>query len=435
MFRLVIKSLNEWKQRERRKPLIIRGARQVGKTWAIEEFGKSEYSGVCKIDFEKRPDIHMVFEGSLEPGRIIEQLELLLDMKIRSEETLLFFDEVQACPRALLSLRYFYEEMPEQHLIATGSLLDFALEEISFPVGRVQFLNMYPMNFVEFLTAMGKKGLAQKICEHPESLPESIHFLLLDELKTYLWVGGMPEAVKTYLDTHSVLEAFQVHDEIVNAYRADFPKYAPRADKTCLDMVFRNTAEMLGEQVKYSRLAEGFSNPTVHKAFDLLEKAKVLNRITASDPSGLPLGAGANHKKFKASIVDVGLMQRLCQIPVDKESRHTDLLAIYRGKLAEQFVAQELLASRQEDLYYWAREKRGSCSEVDFLVVQDGLIIPIEVKSGAGGSLKSMHNMLSRYPGCPGGIVLYSGNYTERPEQNLTFIPLYYAGNRKSPVV
>jgi hypothetical protein len=224
-----------------------------------------------------------------------------------------------------------------------------------------------------------------------------------------------------------MIEAFTVQSEILDSYRDDFSKYTPKIDITCLDAVFLNVAKSIGEQLKYTRLDAGHSGQMNHKAFDLLVKAKIIHKIPACDPSGLPLGATANQKKFKAIMLDIGLLQRICQVPVELELRQENLLAMYRGILAEQFVAQELLAKDGSALYYWARDVRGSSAEVDYLAVRQGTIYPVEVKSGAGGSLKSLHLMLEKYINCPEGIVLYSGTYKELPEQKLTFMPLYCA--------
>ena len=428
MQRLITDKLIKWKKSQRRKPLILRGARQIGKTWSVEQFGRENYAGILKIDFEKREDLHSVFDGNLDPKLIVGQLEALLNIKINIENTLLFFDEIQACPKALASLRYFYEEMPELHIIAAGSLLEFALSKISFPVGRLQFLNMYPCTFYEFLCATGRDIIAGKLLEVPTELPPAIHEALLAEVKNYFFVGGMPEAVKAYADSGSMLDAFEVQSEIVDAYRQDFLKYAPGADKRCLNMVLNSVALMVGEQIKYSQLAEGFSNPTMHRAFDLLESARVVRKIRSVSHVGFPLGAGCSDKRFKAAIVDIGIMQRLNHLFSERELQHSDLLAIFRGKLAEQFVAQELLASKQSEIYYWSRNSRGSSAEVDFLIEADNRIVPIEVKSGKGGSMRSMHLMLKTYDACKTGVVLYSGLFAERSELNLSFIPIYYAG-------
>ncbi|MEA3467634.1 MAG: DUF4143 domain-containing protein, partial [Thermodesulfobacteriota bacterium] len=242
----------------------------------------------------------------------------------------------------------------------------------------------------------------------------------------------------TYRDTGSMVEAFQVQSEILDSYRDDFAKYTPHINTMCLDGVLLNVAKNIGQQLKYTRLNEGYSSQMNHKAFDLLVKAKIIHKIPSCDPSGLPLGATANQKKFKASLLDIGLMQRLCQVPVEFEMQQKNLLAIYRGTLAEQFVAQELLAWHSSDLFYWARQARGSSAEVDFLVVRKGKIYPVEVKSGAGGSLKSLHLMLKKYRDCPQGLVLYSGTSNKLPEQKLQFLPLYYAatiGDRRTVVM
>lgn len=428
MKRLIEKQLRNWKCSPRRKPLIVRGARQVGKTWSVEQFGSSDFGDLVKVDLEKRRDMTGLFEGDLSAARILEQLELAVGRRIVPGKALLFFDEIQACPRAIMALRYFHEEMPELHVIGAGSLLEFALGDISIPVGRLAYLSMYPMNFQEYLTAIGNEPAAEAVSERAVVVSEPIHRMLLAELKRYFFIGGMPECVQAAIDSGSLLEVFPVQDDLLNTYRDDFAKYAPRADKTCLDAVLLHVARQVGRQIKYTRLGDGHTGPTNRKAFDLLTMARVIHKIPSANPTGLPLGASASEKRFKSAFLDVGLMQRLCQLPVDREMQHDDLLDIYRGQLAEQFVAQELLITHQRELHYWARESRGSQAEVDYLAVQDGRIHPVEVKSGAGGSLRSLHMMLEAYPQCGDGLVLYSGPSACRPEQRLVFLPLYYAG-------
>jgi len=424
MQRLAEKQIAGWKDSPRRKPLIIRGARQVGKTWLVENVLAKQFNSFVKIDLEKRRDLHPHFAENLEPQAILNLLELTTG-RINPGQTLLFFDEIQACPRALMALRYFHEEMPALHVIAAGSLLEFAFGEISIPVGRVQYLHMHPMTFYEYLLAMGKEQMAEYTLSQPDDVAGSIQEVILRELRIYFFVGGMPECVKTYRDTGSMVATFQVQSEILDSYRDDFSKYTPHINTICLDAVFLSVAKSIGEQLKYTRLNDGHSSQMNRKAFDLLAKAKVIHKIPACDPSGLPLGATANPKKFKASMLDIGLMQRLCQVPVELELQQENLLAMYRGKLAEQFVAQELLAWHSSELFYWSREARGSSAEVDFLVVRQGTIYPVEVKSGASGSLRSMHLMLEKYPNCPQGLVLYSGTSKKLPEQKLQFLPLY----------
>lgn len=426
MKRLAEKQILEWKNSPRRKPLIIRGARQVGKTWLVDNFLAEQFDSFVKIDLEKRRDLHSYFDGNLDPKIILTYLELEAG-RIIPGKTLLFFDEIQACPRAIMALRYFYEQMPELHIIAAGSLLEFAFGEISIPVGRVQYLYLHPMTFYEYLLAIGKDQMAEYAIKSPADVDEKIQKMILNELRNYFFIGGMPECVKTYRDYGSMVETFNVQSEIISSYIDDFSKYLPRIDTTCLDAVFLNAARSVGEQLKYTRLNDAHSSQMNHRAFDLLVKAKIIHKISACDPSGLPLGATANSKKFKAVMLDIGLLQRLCQIPVELELKEENLLAMYRGKLAEQFVAQEMLAKTSSELFYWAREERGSSAEIDYLAVRQGNIYPVEVKSGTGGSLRSLHMMLEKYQNCPQGLVLYSSTYKELPEQKLTFMPLYCA--------
>ena len=433
MYRLAQEQIEKWTSAPRRKPLIVRGARQVGKTWLVEHVAAARFETMLKVDLEKRRDLHVHFGDNLDPKIIMRNLEVDGGKRIVPGKTLLFLDEIQACPRAIMALRYFYEQMPDLHVIAAGSLLEFALGEISVPVGRVQYLHLYPMTFREYLRGIGNDVATEAAARHPSEVDEGVQRQLLKELRTYFFVGGMPESVQVYRDTQSLVESFKVQAEIVGSYREDFAKYTPRVDRTCLDTVLLSVARQVGDQIKYTRLDDSHTGPTNRRAFELLCKAMVIYKIASCDPSGLPLGASANEKRFKAALLDIGLLQNLCQVPVDLEWREGDLLAMYRGKLAEQFVAQELIANHSSELFYWAREARGSSAEVDYLTVRDGKIVPVEVKSGAGGSLRSLHLMLDTYPNCPEGLVLYSGTYARRPEQRLTFLPLYYAGSLGDP--
>jgi predicted AAA+ superfamily ATPase len=433
VYRFAQEPLVKWTTAVRRKPLIVRGARQVGKTWLVEHVAAARFEALVKVDLEKRRDLHRHFGDNLDPRAIVRHLELDSGTRIVPAKTLLFLDEIQACPRAVMALRYFHEQMPDLHVIAAGSLLEFALGEVSVPVGRVQYLHLYPMTFREYLHGIGNGVAAEAAAQPPSGVDSGIQRQLLKELKTYFLVGGMPESVQVYQATGSLVESFRAQAEILGSYRDDFAKYTPRVDRACLDAVLLSVARQVGEQVRYTRLDESRSGPTNRRAFDLLCKARVVHKVAACDPSGLPLGASANQRRFKAALLDVGLLQNLCQVPVDLELREEDLLAMYRGKLAEQFVIQELVASHTSEVFYWAREARGSSAEVDCLVVRDGQVVPVEVKSGAGGSLRSLHLMLATYPNCPEGLVLYSGTYARRPEQRLTFLPLYYAGSLGSP--
>lgn len=431
MKRLIEQELVQWKESSRRKPLVLRGARQVGKTWLVEQVLAKDFEALVKIDLEKRRDLHTVFGDNLEPKRILNLLELATG-KIIPGKTLLFLDEIQACPRAIMALRYFYEEIPDLHVVVAGSLLEFAFAEISVPVGRLHYLHVHPMTFYEYLMALGKEPMAEQTRKSPSATSQAAHEQIIDELKNYFFTGGMPECVKTWRDTTSLRTVAEVQTEILDSYRDDFAKYTPKTDPRCLDAVLLSVAKSVGEQLKYTRLDETHTGPTNRKSFDLLTKARIIHKISACNPSGLPLGATANPQKFKAAFLDIGLMQRLCQVPIDTEIRQTDLLAIYRGKLAEQFVAQEMLATGSGEIFYWSRERRASNAEVDYLLVRNGRIYPVEVKSGAAGALRSLHLMLQTYPGSPAGLVLSSRCYSQLTEQKLIFLPLYCAASLNS---
>ena len=406
----------------------MRGARQVGKTFSVIQFGQDHFDGrIHLIDFEKRPDWHRLFDINLDAGRIQSEMEVLLGATITPGKDLVFFDEIQACPRAIMSLRYFYEQIPELHIIAAGSLLEFAMKDISFPVGRIQLINMYPLTFAEYLIATGNQKASEIILGMPGEQSEVIHDMLLNELRNYFFIGGMPECIKTYVDTNRMQRVFEIQSSLVNSFRMDFPKYAPYSDKQCLNAVLASCARSVGQQIKYARLAEGFSNPTIKKAFNLLCQAQLLNKISAASPAGLPLNATASQRVFKALLIDIGMMQFISGLPVNIEYSNTDLLSTYKGALAEQFVGQELTAAMDDELYYWSREARSSSAEVDYLIVNDNQVYPVEVKSGPAGRLKSLHLLMKNYPNCSTGYVLSTANYKELPEHNLVFVPLYFA--------
>lgn len=428
MERIFLHKLEQWRTSINRKPLIVRGARQVGKTYSIKAFGKVNFKGkIHVVDFEKHPDWIRIFEKNLDPIRIISELEILLNAKITPGSDLLFFDEIQASPKAIMSLRYFYEELPQLHVIAAGSLIEFALKDISFPVGRVQIMHMTPMNFYEFLKGMGKDRAADIILREPKKLPDSIHTMLLDDLRKYMYVGGMPECVKIWRDTQSMVEVFDIQSDLIETYRQDFSKYAPYIDKRSLNHTLTVVARNVGHQIKYAQISDEFTGPTNKKAFDLLLLARVINKVSAASPASLPLGATASDKKFKALMVDIGLMRALNDLPSNIEFSKNDLLAMYNGALAEQFTGQELLSGDMNNLYYWSREAKSSTAEVDYLIVRDSKIYPIEVKSGAAGKLRSLHLLLQKYPHIDQGYVFSTAPYGKIPEQKLTFLPLYYA--------
>ena len=427
MKRLINQSLTEWVHAKRRKPLILRGARQVGKTYAVKALADVEFQQqLVTIDFEKTPRMAKIFTQDLDPKRILRELELVNGQTIIPGKTLLFFDEIQQCPEALMSLRYFFEEIPELHLIAAGSLLEFVLSEISFPVGRVQFLNIYPLGFIEYLMAIGRENLAELLQEKPKVVSEIVHDILRQELVRYFIIGGMPEAVQAFVDSGSFRETQTVHRELILSFQNDFAKYAPRVNHLCLSEVFSSVAKEVSNQIKYSHLAHDFSGPTIKNAFNLLSMAQVITPIPACSPPVLPLEASAHMKTFKAAFLDIGLMQSLCGFPMDLYESNMNLLSVYRGRLAEQFVAQELrLIQDQGKLYFWQRMEKSSTAEVDFLAVKQGNVIPIEVKSGAAGRLRSLHLFLAQYPQIRSAYIFLDTAYQEPKDEKLIFMPLY----------
>jgi predicted AAA+ superfamily ATPase len=426
MKRLIDSVFSEWKVSSRRKPLIVRGARQVGKTFSITGFGRSHFKNLIIIDFERDSKFINIFENDLNPDRIINDLELAVGQRIISGETLLFFDEIQECPKAIMALRYFFEEKPELHIIAAGSLLEFALGEISFPVGRVQFAEIFPLNFIEFQMALGNEKAVEYLTGTPEELSETAHQFLLSQLKDYFFVGGMPEAVKTYTESKSINRAIEVQGEICNSLKQDFAKYNPHVDKNCLTDVFISVAKNVGKQTKYATLSQDFSNPTIKKAYDTLVQAKLVCKINSVNPHGFPLSATTS-RVFKSSLLDIGIMNYLCGIYKTDEYFNNDLLGIYRGAMAEQFVGQELASNRTGELYYWSRQAKSSSAEVDYIIALNDKIIPVEVKSAKAGSLKSIHQYLKEFPECTGAYVFSANKYSLLPEQKLNFLPLYYA--------
>ncbi len=431
MKRNIEQKLLAWKNKNRRKPLILRGARQVGKTYSLKKFGKEHFAGIVYIDLERHSDWHRIFSGDLSAKKICLELEIVTGKKIIPGTSLLFIDEIQTCPTAITALRYFYEDLPNLHVVAAGSLLEFSLQDISFPVGRVQFLNLGPLSFQEYLLASGQQSAAQVLKEPPVQLSETLHRFLSNELKKYFFVGGMPEGVRAFVETNSMQESFEVQEEICETYYLDFAKYKPQVDKICLQQVLTSLAQKVGQQIKYSRLTNSFSGPTIKKALHLLELANLVSKVPSTDPSGLPLQASASDKIFKAILVDIGLMRCLNRMPVATEYLHTDLLHIYRGAMAEQFVGQELIAAGETALYYWSRLVKSSTAEVDYLAVINGEIYPLEVKSGTSGRLKSLHLCLDKYRNCPKGLVFSDRPYQELPDQNLIFLPLYYVESVK----
>jgi predicted AAA+ superfamily ATPase len=326
-----------------------------------------------------------------------------------------------------MSLRYFYEQIPELHVVAAGSLLEFALKDISFPVGRVQLLSMYPLNFYEYLKATKKDLLAETLVKEPVDLSDAVHNSIREEMRNYFVIGGMPECVKTFVDDGSFSDVLQVQVNLLATFRQDFSKYAAYSDKQCLNQVLASVAQNVGQQIKYTRLSDSFSNPTIRKAFELLETARLFKKVKAASPEGIPLGASTVENKFKAVFLDIGLLSCINNLAHNPDFQKQNLLAIFKGALAEQFVGQEIASSGHENLYYWSRQAKSSSAETDYLVEVDGDIIPIEVKSGPSGRLKSLHLLFESYKNISKAFVFSDQKYGKIEKQKLIFHPLYYA--------
>lgn len=425
MIRKIYKDLLNWKVKTRRKPLLLRGARQVGKTWIVDQFGQDKFENYIKLDFEKNPGFCELFNEDIDSERICIEIELRLGAKIVDDKTLLFFDEVQNCPRAIQALRYFYEQRPGLHVIAAGSLLEFAFSEISFPVGRIQSLRVNPMSFTEFLIAQNLEKVAE-ICISPiKQVSSYIHKFIMEHIRTYWIIGGMPESVLTFANENSMKSAIDIHNEINDTYRMDFHKYKPKTNINCLKNVFTNVALTIGKQTKYSNMAVDFSNPTIKKAYESLIMAKVTNKITAVKNPSLPLNTSAYDKVFKNVFLDIGLMNNIMNLDYTKINTMSELVGVYRGQLAEQFIGQELISSYSDNIYYWAREAKNSNAEVDYLVQFNENVIPIEVKEGASGKLKSLHLYREKYkPEL--SVVFHSGEMGYIKKDKILFLPFYF---------
>ena len=387
--------LKQWKDRPNRKPLIIRGARQVGKTYAVESFASEHYEHFVKVNFEETPEVKEFFETN-DVAKIIRNLEIFYGKKIDKQNTLLFLDEIQACPSAIKTLRYFYEKLPALSVIAAGSLLDHALNKINYsmPVGRVEFAYMHPMNFYEFLNAIDEKEVVEylKRYELKDTVPEAIHNKILELLRLYYFVGGMPEAVKVFAKTDSLTDVEIVHESIVRSLEYDFGKYGNRTEQDLLIKLLRYLPRSVGKKFKYTKAIEGERTERIKRALNLLRLSRIVHLVYSSTSSKIPLDSGVNEKLFKAIFLDIGLANRIMHVRLLNIKQ---LITSNEGDLAEQFIGQQLLASVPHyidgQLYYWQRERRNSEAEIDYVIEVNNEILPIEVKAGKTGRLKSLH--------------------------------------------
>lgn len=401
MYRNALKDLNIWKSNPSRKPLVIRGGRQVGKTYLIRRFAKENFNHLVEINFERDPEISTLFD-SKDPEKIIQLLELKFNISIKSGQSLLFLDEIQAVPPVLSTLRYFYEEMPGLHVIAAGSLLEFALEEPTFsmPVGRIEYMHLGPMRFEEFLIAGGRDRLAEFLSNFSltEDIPGPIHNQLMGLFKIFLVTGGMPEVIAVYLKNSSWQQCESIKQSLLLTYQDDFSKYKGRVQHQKLVRVFKKLPQLAGQKFKYVNVDRNARSADLSRALALLCQARVVYKVFHSSSSGVPLGATIDERKFKVLFLDVGLMSTATGLNLLDYEKAEDVMVVNSGSICEQFIGQQLLYSRQSyrepELYYWSREKKNSSAEVDYVIAEGAAIVPIEVKAGKSGTLKSLHMFL-----------------------------------------
>jgi len=433
MKRHIYQSLIDWKNDRTHKVLLLRGARQVGKTFIARELGKT-FSYFVEVNFERDIDVQLFFDQNFDPERICSNLSAYYGIPIIEKQTLLFFDEIQACPKAIQALRFFYESKPNLHVISAGSLLEFALSDLSsFGVGRIRSMFMYPMSFDEFLLALSENALIdlKKQASPQNPLNIAFHNKLTDYLKKFLLTGGMPEVVKTYLQNIGNINAVQqaLGDITISLYD-DFVKYKKRSPVLRLREVFDSTIKQAGGKYIYTKAGALSNIAQAKEALDLLEMAGLVYKVYHSSGQGLPLGAEANHKIFKVLFLDTGILQQNAGIKLSDLMLAHNTEMINKGRLAEIFAGLEMIkyeiCMNRPQLYYWHRENRGSSAEVDYLLNQKDLIIPIEIKSGSSGKMQSLHQFLTERNASK-GVRLAMENFASFDK--IEVIPLYAISN------
>jgi uncharacterized protein len=433
MIRTLLSTLKNWKSTKNRKVLLLRGARQVGKTYIVRELAK-DFDHYLEVNFEKNADVKHFFDQNLDPDRICTNLSAYYGIPVIDGKTLLFFDEIQSCLKAIQSLRFFYESKPGLHVIAAGSLLEFALEDItSWGVGRIRSLYMYPMSFDEFLLANNEDALIELKRNASESNPlnPAFHDKLKDYLKKFLIIGGMPEAVQTFINNRTDIHAVQnILADITISYNDDFAKYKSRIPVLRLREVMESVVKQSGGKYIYSKAGQLSSPAQAKEAIALLEMAGLVYKVYHTSGEGIPLGAGANYKKFKALLHDIGIFQQLSVLRLSELLIANNIDMLNKGNIAETFAGLELIkysdVHEKKQLFYWHREKRGSSAEVDYVIEMNGNPVPVEVKSGSTGKMQSMHRFLDEKK-APWGIRFSLENFSGYGKVRV--IPLYAVSN------
>jgi predicted AAA+ superfamily ATPase len=398
MKRAAYKQLLDWKQQSNRKPLIIQGARQVGKTYLMKSFGAAEYQDVAYFNFEITRTLSAIFQKGYAITSMISSLEILHGKPINPSETLIIFDEIQACPEALTALKYFYEEAPEYHIFAAGSMLGVAIHQgVSFPVGKVSFLPLYPLSFHEFLEASGAQSLLQAIDKDQLDILQMLALELLDYYKMYCFLGGMPEVLKNYFEYNDLNRARGIQNDILQSYENDFSKHAPIAQLPRIRMVWQSIVPQLAKENSkflYSLLRTGGRAKEFEMAIEWLKDAGVIHKVVRLSKPGIPITSYADFSDFKIYLSDVGLLGAMANLPIDVVLEGHRLFEEFKGVMAEQIICQ-LLLSNGYTAHYWSPE--AGKSEVDFVIQKDMRIVPIEVKSGENLRSRSLRVYFDKY--------------------------------------
>ncbi len=399
MERLAMEQLNKWKIKKNKKPLIIRGARQVGKTWLMKNFGQKTYDHVVYINFDNNQQMKDLFEANMKIERIITGLELYSGNKIDPENTLLIFDEIQEVPKALTALKYFNENAPEYQIICAGSLLGVALHQgTSFPVGKVEFLDLYPLSFTEFMKAMGKEQFFELIEKGDYELANTFKQEYIDLLKYYYFVGGMPEVVVNFVNNQDFNEAREIQKRILTAYEQDFSKHAPNEVIPRIRMLWNNIPSQLTKENKkfiYGLIKEGSRAKDYEMAMLWLTDCGLVHKVQRVTTPSLPLKAYEDLKAFKLFILDVGLLSCMVRLNQTVLLDGSDLFKEFKGALTEQYVLQQLKTLEGIETYYWTND-RGS-AEIDFLVDNGSDVFPIEVKAETNLKAKSLKTYYEKF--------------------------------------
>jgi len=400
MERTLIHELLAWKAKENRKPLVLKGVRQCGKTYLLKDFGNRYYDNVAYFNFEETDSLISVFEKDYDTKRIILELELFIGKAIKPESTLIILDEIQECGRALTAMKYFCENAPEYHIVCAGSLLGIALhKQLSFPVGKVDFLTLYPMSFSEFLRACGSETLADYVdnFKKGDTVPEPIGDKLTTFLRQYYITGGMPEVVSTWQKTNNIEEVERVQQGIINSYELDFAKHAPTKDFPKLTAIWRSIPEQLAkENTKFifSHVKKGWRSKDLEDALEWLIAAGLVYKVCKIEKPFIPLSSYADDTSFKLYMADIGILRKLSKLPYEVILDATPNYKEFKGSLTENYVLCELVKSVDEALYYWSS---GNTAEVDFILQSGSEIVPVEVKSERNVKARSLAEYRKKY--------------------------------------